>query len=113
MDPLVLSKYQVLVFSDARRYLADQDRSNVVEHLSHNMRTSEMYYEQVNTQDATDAHKMIQSLSMKGKWSQTEITLLKHHWPLLGTPPAPTLKECQHHTQQFGMARNAKELYNK
>ena len=65
MDPPVPSKYRVLVSSDARRYLVDHDRSNVVKHLSHSMRTSEIYYEHMNTKDATNAHNTIQSLSMK------------------------------------------------
>ena len=73
--------------SDARQYLIDHDRSNVVKHLSHIMRTSEIYYEQMNSKDATDAHTTIQSLSIKRKWSKTEITQLKDRWPLSGTPP--------------------------
>ena len=71
MDPPVPSKYRVLVSSDARRYLLEHDRSNVVKHLSHSMRTSELYYEHMNTKDATDAHASIQRLSMKRKWSKS------------------------------------------
>ena len=111
IDPPVPSKYRVLVSSDARRYLVDHDRSNVVKHLSHSMRTSKIYYEHMNTKDATDAHKTIQSLLMKRKWSKTEITELKDRWPLSGTPPV--FKECKQHVEQFGMARTAKELYHK
>ena len=85
MDPPVPSKYWVLVSGDARKYLVDQDRSNVVKLLCHSMRTSKMYYEQMNTKGVTDAHKMIQSLSMKRKWSRAEINLLKENWPLSGS----------------------------
>ena len=67
------------------------------------MRTSEIYYEQMNSKDTTDAHDP--ELSMKQKWSKTEITLLKDHWPLSGTPPV--LMECEQHIEQFGMARTA------
>ena len=111
MDPPVPSKYRMLVSSDAHRYLVDHDRSNVVKHLSHSMRISEIYYEQMNSKDATDAHTTIQSLSMKRKWSKTEITQLKDRWPLSGTPPV--FKEYKQHIEQFGMARTAKEVYHK
>lgn len=111
IHPPVPSKYRVLVSSEARRYLVDHDRSNVVKHLSHSMRTSELYYEQMNTKDATDAHRTIHNLSMKRKWSKTEITQLKDRWPLSGSPPP--LKECKQHAEQFGMARTPKELYHK
>ena len=107
----VPSKYCVLVSCEAHRYLVDYDRSNVVKHLSHSMQTSEIYYEQMNSKDTTDAHTTIQSLSMKQKWSKTEITQLKDHWPLLGSPPV--LKEYKEHKEQFGMARTAKEVYHK
>ena len=62
------------------------------------MRISEIYYEQMNSKDATDAHTTIQSLSMKRKWSKTEITQLKDRWPLSGTPPV--FKEYKQHIRR-------------
>ena len=75
------------------------------------MQTSELYYEQMNSRDATDAHTTTLRLLMKRKWSKTEITQLNDHWPLSGSPLV--LKECKEHIEQFGMARTAKEVYHK
>ena len=104
MDPPVPSKYRVLVSSDARRYLVEHISINVVKHLSHSMRTSEIYYEHMNTKDATDVYTSIQ----KRKWSKSETTLLKVHWPLSGA--FPLLKECKQYIEQCSMARTAKNI---
>ena len=77
----------------------------MVKQLSHSMQTSELYYEQMNSRDATDAHTTTLRLL------KTEITQLNDHWPLSGSPLV--LKECKEHIEQFGMARTAKEVYHK
>ena len=109
--PPVPSKYRVLVSSDARRYLLENDKSNVVKHLSHSMRTSELYYEHMNNKDAADAHASIYKLSLKRKWSKSEMTQITDRWPLSGRPPLVT--ECKECIQKWGIERSAKDIVNK
>ena len=107
IEPPVPSKYRVLVSSDARRHLADNKKSNVVKHLSHSMRTSEIYYEMMNTKDAVDAHETINVLSMKRKWTKNEIKELTDRWPLPGNPPT---KDCK---QILQSTRTSKDIIYK
>ena len=44
----------------------------------------------------------------KRKWSKSEITLLKVHWPLSGA--FPLLKERKQYIEQCGMAKTAKNI---
>ena len=111
LNPPVPSHYRVLVSSEARRYLTDYDRRNVVKHLSHSMRTSELYYDIMNTKDATAAHAMIETLSMKRRWSRVEIAQLTDRWPLSGSPP--TITDCKEMVEQLGMGRAPKVVFHK
>ena len=111
IHPPVPSDYRVLISSDARRYLGEIDRRNVVKHLSHSMQTSEQFYEFTNTKDATDAHHLIHSLSICRRWSQTEIAGITQYWPLSGS--MPSIRECNIYLSRMGLQRSAKDLQQK
>ena len=81
--PPVPSDYRVLISPNARRYLSEIDRRNVVKHLSHSMQTSEQFYEFMITKDATDAHHLIHSLSICRRWSKPEIAQITQYWPII------------------------------
>lgn len=111
IQPPLPSDYRVVVSSEARRFLGDKERRNLVKHLSHSMRTSELYYEVMNAKDAATAHTSIQTLSLNRRWSRNEISLLTDHWPLSESPP--TLKDCKDFIELSGMARAAKDIFYK
>ena len=111
IQPPPPSEYRIVISSDSRRYLPEIERRNVVKHLSHTMKTSEQYYEIMNTKDATAAHATIKQLSLNRRWSKDEITSLTDHWPLSGSPPV--FKDCKEYIKQLSMARDAKDVIYK
>jgi len=48
--------YRILISTEARHHLDEMKRRKTVKNLSHSTHTSEMYYEYLNADDATEAH---------------------------------------------------------
>ena len=57
------SMYRILLSTEAARNLNDCNLRIVARHLSHSQATSRQYYEFCNTEDATEAHKTIETLA--------------------------------------------------
>ena len=57
------SMYRILLSTEAARNLNDCNLRIVARHLSHSQATSQQYYEFCNTEDATEAHKTIETLA--------------------------------------------------
>ena len=104
------SHYRVLISTDAKRNLDDSSRRNVVKHLSHSMKTSEIFYEFLSSSDATEAHRSILNLSNSRRWSQDEIKQLTSRWPLTGK--SPSFRDCRQLIEE-GLNRTVKQIIYK
>lgn len=104
--------YRILISTEARRHLDEMKRRKTVKHLSHSARTSEMYYEYLNTDDATEAHVHISTLSAMRRWKKDEIELIKSKWPLSDDPP--TLKDIRNFLKEDRtFTRSSKDILAK
>ena len=112
MVPPQPSLYRVLISTDARRHLDETKRCKMVKHLSHSAHTSEVYYEYMNSNDATKAHANIKALSTRQRWNQYEIELLTTRWPLSGNHP--TMRDIRNFIKDNrNMTRSSKEILAK
>ena len=71
-----------------------------------------MYYEYLNTDDATEAHVHISTLSAMRRWKKDEIELIKSKWPLSDDPP--TLKDIRNFLKEDRtFTRSSKDILAK
>lgn len=104
--------YRILISTEARRHLDEMKRRKTVKHLSHSARTSELYYEYFNTDDATEAHANISALSDMRRWKQDETQLIKSKWPLSDDPP--TMKDIRDFLKENrNFTRSSKDIFAK
>ena len=104
--------YRMLISTEARRHLDETKRRKTVKHLSHSAHTSEVYYEYMNSDDATEAHANIKALSSRRRWNQNEIELLTTRWPLSGN--LPTMRDIRNFIKDNrNMTWSSKEILAK
>ena len=103
--------YRVVVATDAARELNDADLRRVARHLCHSTETSRQYYQFSNTNDSLLAHRALQNLSDKRKWSTQHTAALLKEWPLSNSPPA--LSVCREIAKKHKMNRNGKDILDK